>query len=71
MEVRSIATYLTGERTESGDFTVRRYRVRDKHGFQHAAYNAKVNIHLADGRSIFLGLRDAELAADESLRQAL
>jgi hypothetical protein len=69
--VRSIVTYLTGEKTAEGGFTVRRYRVRDKHGFQHAAYNAKVNIHLTDGRSIFLGLRDAELGAGEKLRQAL
>jgi hypothetical protein len=64
-------TYLTGERTAEGGFTVRRYGVRDKHGFQHAVYNAKVNIHLTDGRSIFLGLRDAELGAGEKLRQAL
>ncbi len=60
-EVEHISAYLTGARNADGTYTARRLKVIDKHGFAHTAYNAKVNIFLARGEPIYLGLQDAEL----------
>jgi hypothetical protein len=45
----------------SGGYTVNRYTLRDKHGAARVVYNAKVNIHLEQGDSIFLGIQNEEL----------
>jgi len=68
--IESIKCYLTGMRQSDGSFSIKRYRIRDKHGFSRLAYNAKINIyrhniyrHNAD--PIFLGIQDNELDAFE------
>ena len=38
--------------------------ITDKHGLDHFAYNAKVNVFLADGAPIYLGLQDRDVPAE-------
>ena len=59
--VAEIRCYITGERAADGEFTVERYSILDKHGRTHAAYNAKINIHLQRGKPVFLGLQHRDL----------
>lgn len=61
--IERLSTYLTGARRPDGSYGVRRLEHRDKHGFLHVAYNAKVNIFLAEGEPVYLGLQDSELRA--------
>lgn len=61
--VMSIKCYLTGPRRSEGGFEVARRLVTDKHGRQHGAYNAKINIFREHGPPIFLGLQESELGA--------
>lgn len=60
-KVSAIKCYLTGERLESGDFTIRKLSIRDKHGLSRTAYNAKVNIYRALADPILLGIEDRKL----------
>ena len=53
-KVRSIKCYLTGYEQDDGTYNVCRYGFSDKHGFGHMVYNAKVNLHRANGSEIFL-----------------
>ena len=59
--IENIRCYLTGEATPGGDFRVRRYDIRDKHGATRAVYNAKINIHRHEARPIYLGIQHKEL----------
>ena len=59
--IENIKCYLTGEKRSDGDYTVKRYRITDKHGFSRQVFNAKVNIRLANGDPIYLGIQDADL----------
>jgi hypothetical protein len=61
--VSAIKCYLTGERLESGEFDVRRLCIRDKHGLERTAYNAKVNIYRDAADPILLGIEDRKLNA--------
>lgn len=54
-KVVAIKCYLTGHELEDGSYNVCRYEFSDKHGFNHMVYNAKVNLHRANGSEIFLG----------------
>ena len=60
--IERIRCYLTGERSADHGFGVTRYEVRDKHGFSHAAYNAKINIHRYHSQPIFLGLQNKDVS---------
>ena len=60
--VSGIKCYLTGERLESGEFSIRRLQIRDKHGLSRVAYNAKVNIYREHAHPILLGIEDRKLA---------
>ena len=62
--VDAIRCYLTGTKLESGQFTVRRITVNDKHGIVRRVYNAKVNIYRHNAEPILLGIEDRSLAAD-------
>lgn len=62
-KVDAIRCYLTGDKVD-GEFTVRPYEIRDKHGFTRKAYNAKINIYRGDADPIYLGLQDAEVQLD-------
>ena len=59
--VSAIKCYLTGERLESGEFDIRRLCIRDKHGLERTAYNAKVNIYRDAAEPILLGIEDRKL----------
>ena len=61
--VTAIKCYLTGEKLESGDFTIRRLNIRDKHGLTRTAYNAKINIYRDRAKPILLGIEDKKLRA--------
>lgn len=60
-KVSAIKCYLTGERLESGEFDIRKLRIRDKHGLSRTAYNAKVNIYRELAEPILLGIEDRKL----------
>ena len=59
--VESIQCYLTGERLDSGQFGVKRYILRDKHGLSRKVYNAKVNNYRSGGGPIYLGFQTGDL----------
>lgn len=61
-KISAIKCYLTGERLESGEFTIRKLKIRDKHGLTRAAYNAKVNIYRELAEPILLGIEDRKLS---------
>lgn len=60
-KVVSIKCYLTGFEQDDGAYNVSRYGFADKHGFSHKVYNAKVNLHRANGEEIFLGRMTRDL----------
>jgi hypothetical protein len=66
--VTAIKCYLTGERLDSGDFSIRRLNIRDKHGLTRTAYNAKINIYRDRAKPILLGIEDRKLAAAHQAR---
>lgn len=59
--VDSIRCYLTGTRLPTGEFTIRRLIIHDKHGITRRVYNAKVNIYRHNGEPILLGIEDRVL----------
>jgi hypothetical protein len=59
--VDSIRCYLTGTRLPTGEFTIRRLMIRDKHGITRRVYNAKVNIYRHNAEPILLGIEDRVL----------
>ena len=61
--VTAIKCYLTGERMESGEFSIRRLNIKDKHGLTRTAYNAKINIYRDTAQPILLGIEDKKLVA--------
>ena len=61
-KVTAIKCYLTGERQDNGDFSIRRLLIKDKHGLSRTVYNAKVNIYRELAQPILLGIEDKKLA---------
>ena len=59
--VDAIRCYLTGTKQPSGEFSVRRITVNDKHGISRRVYNAKVNIYRETAEPILLGIEDRSL----------
>jgi len=64
-KVTAIKCYLTGERQENGDFSIRRLHIKDKHGLTRTVFNAKVNIYRELAQPILLGIEDKKLAPDQ------
>jgi hypothetical protein len=62
--VDAIRCYLTGTKLASGEFTVRRMTINDKHGITRRVYNAKVNIYRHNAEPILLGIEDRSLGPD-------
>lgn len=60
-EVLESRFYLTGPRDEE-IFQKQKFKIIDKHGIEHICYNAKVNVHMKDGNSIFVGLQHSDLS---------
>jgi hypothetical protein len=61
--VERIQCYLTGARLDSGEFTVRRIQINDKHGKTRSVFNSKANIYRGTTGPILLGIQDRELSA--------
>ncbi len=59
--VDAIRSYLTGSKLTSGEFSVRRITINDKHGISRRVYNAKVNIYRHSAEPILLGIEDRAL----------
>ncbi len=64
-KVTAIKCYLTGERQDNGEFSIRRLRIKDKHGLSRTVYNAKVNIYRELAQPILLGIEDRKLTPDQ------
>jgi hypothetical protein len=65
-KVTAIKCYLTGERQENGEFSIRKLLIRDKHGLSRTVYNAKVNIYRELAQPILLGIEDKKLESSQS-----
>ncbi len=65
VRVSAIKCYLTGERLANGEFSIRRLRIKDKHGLIRTAFNAKVNIYRELADPILLGIEDKKLAPSQ------
>ena len=63
-KVSAIKCYLTGERLENGELSIRKLQIKDKHRLSRIAYNAKVNIYRDQVQPILLGIEDTKLAAN-------
>lgn len=61
--IEDIRCYLTGQRTENGQYVVAPYRIRDKHGIARTVLNAKINIHREQASPIFLGVQNEDLSS--------
>lgn len=59
-EISSIQCRLSENRDDQGETTPRRFRIIDKHGLNHYAYNLRVTVELAGGE-LQLGLDDSRL----------
>lgn len=68
-KVQAIKCYLTGTRLKTGDFSIRRITISDKHGRSRNVFNAKVNIYRQHADPILLGIEDRLLLADNSLSE--
>jgi hypothetical protein len=67
--VQAIKCYLTGTRLKTGDFSIRRITISDKHGRSRNVFNAKVNIYRQHAEPILLGIEDRLLRGDNSLSE--
>jgi len=61
-EITSVRSYLTGPRVDERSFTIRKYLVSDKHGLEHACYNAKFNLTTKEGGEVRFGLLESDMA---------
>ena len=61
-KIESIKCYLTGTRLKTGDFSIRRITISDKHGISRNVFNAKVNIYRRHADPILLGIEDRSLS---------
>jgi hypothetical protein len=66
-KVESIKCYLTGTRLKTGDFSIRRITISDKHGMCRNVFNAKVNIYRRHAEPILLGIEDRLLNTDNNV----
>jgi hypothetical protein len=62
--VDQIKCYLTGARLDTGEFTVRRIQINDKHGKTRSVFNSKANIYRGNTDPILLGIQDRELSPE-------
>jgi hypothetical protein len=62
--VDAIRCYLTGSKLPTGEFSVRRISISDKHGIARRVYNAKVNIYRNNAEPILLGIEDRSLGPE-------
>jgi len=67
--IDTIKCYLTGARLDSGEFTVRRMQINDKHGRTRSVFNSKANIYRRNTDPILLGVQDRELAPESRRKE--
>jgi hypothetical protein len=67
--VDQIKCYLTGARLDSGEFTVRRIQINDKHGMTRSVFNSKANIYRGATDPILLGIQDRDLSPERRHRE--
>lgn len=67
--VDQIKCYLTGARLDSGEFTVRRIQINDKHGKTRSVFNSKANIYRGTTDPILLGIQDRDLSPERHRRE--
>lgn len=60
--ISGVSRYLTGPQNDDGSYAIRKREIIDKHGFKHYAYNAKLNISLAQDGELYLGRQEAYAA---------
>jgi hypothetical protein len=69
--VTGIRCYLTGEPRHADQFDVTRFRIRDKHGFDHDVFNQKFNVYLsnvsASADTLYLGRQKSDLTEFDAL----
>jgi len=58
--INTLSCFLTEAVAQDGQSRPRRFRIVDKHGLSHFAYNLQINIDL-EGRNLSLGLGDHQL----------
>lgn len=68
-KVDTIRCYLTGAPLDSGEFTVRRIQINDKHGKTRSVFNGKANIYRRNAASILLGIQDRDLAPESRRKE--
>lgn len=66
--VDTIKCYLTGVKLDTGEFTVRRIQIHDKHGKTRSVFNAKANIYRRNTDPVYLGIPDRELLGGTQLK---
>jgi hypothetical protein len=64
--IDSIKCYLTGQQQDSGQYSIRKLSITDKHGLTRNVFNAKINIYRRDAEPILLGIED-KMLSDGSL----
>ena len=62
--IQGIKCYLTGTRLNTGEFTIRRITISDKHGMSRNVFNAKINIYRQQAEPILLGIEDRLLSGN-------
>ena len=60
-KIDAVRCYLTGRKIGQDQFDISEFSVVDKHHQQHSVFNAKLNVHLENGDSIYLGLQECDL----------
>lgn len=61
--ITDIKCYLTGPREAAERYAIARRLIANKHGREHAVFNAKINILREQGAPIFLGLEESQISA--------
>jgi len=67
--IDQIKCYLTGAPLETGEFTVRRIQIADKHGKTRSVFNSKANIYRGKSDPILLGIQDRELSPERRRKE--
>lgn len=60
--IEQARVYFTGPRVADDTFSIRKYYVPDKHGFEHPCFNAKLEMDLTTEDIITFGLVDRDLS---------
>ncbi len=70
-KIATIKAYLTGDRLSEDEFSIKRYRVVDKHGIEHKCFNAKLTVtDTSGGGDVYVGLMDKDLGVFDRLHVA-